>query len=200
MSSVPSVPIWRLPVRVAMPAAKRRRVALAGAGLVVAAAATLVASGTVRLPSGSATSASAELAAAHAHAVAIAKAQARTAAPATDAKASRSLPSRVADTSRSASLFSTHSWYVPPPPPPPAAPAPPAPPSAPPFPYTFVGSFAPEGDNPVFFLARGDRVIDAHVGDHLDGVYEFEKADGGELIFNYLPLGIRQSLPGGVSR
>jgi hypothetical protein len=62
-----------------------------------------------------------------------------------------------------------------------------------------VGSYAPAGDNPVYFLARADRVIDAHVGDRLDGVYSFESAGSGSLVFNYLPLNVRQSLPTGVS-
>jgi hypothetical protein len=201
MSSVPSLPVWRLPVLVTMPASKRRRVVLVAAGVAVAAAVAAVVSGVVQLPFGSAATApTADLAAAHAHAVALAKTHDRRATLPTEARTARPVVSRVADASRAGDLFATHSWYVPPPPPPPAAPAPPAPPTAPPFPYTYVGSFAPDGDAPVFFLARGDRVIDAHVGDHLDGVYEFEKADGGELVFNYLPLGIRQTLPGGVSQ
>ena len=106
---------------------------------------------------------------------------------------------RTADSSRAAALFAAHSWYVAPPPPPPAAPLPPAPPQAPPFPYTFVGSYAPAGEQPVYFLAKADRVIDAHVGDRLDGIYAFESADPGNLVFNYLPLNIRQSVPTGVS-
>jgi hypothetical protein len=43
-------------------------------------------------------------------------------------------------------------------------------------------------------------VIDAHVGDRLDGVYEFESAGSGSLVFNYLPLNIRQTVPMGVSQ
>lgn len=97
-------------------------------------------------------------------------------------------------------LFAQHSWFVLPPPPPPAPPPPPPQPTAPPFPYTFVGSYAPGGDPPVFFLSRGDRVVDAHVGDLLDGVYRFESAAGGQLVFVYLPLDTRQSLAAGGSR
>lgn len=106
---------------------------------------------------------------------------------------------RTADTSHAAALFAAHSWYIAPPPPPPAAPAPPPPPQAPPFPYTYVGSYAPAGEQPVYFLAKADRVIDAHVGDRLDGIYAFESADPGNLVFNYLPLNIRQSVPTGAS-
>jgi hypothetical protein len=111
------------------------------------------------------------------------------------------LPSdRVVTPTHAAALFAQHSWFVLPPPPPPAPPAPPPEPTAPPFPYTLIGSFAPEGHPPVFFLARGDRVVDAHVGDKFDGVYQFESAAGGQLVFVYLPLNIRQSLAVGVSQ
>jgi hypothetical protein len=96
-------------------------------------------------------------------------------------------------------LFAQHSWYVIPPAPPPAPPPPPPAPTAPPFPYTLIGSFTPEGQPQVFFLSQGDRVIDAHVGDRLDGVYQFESAAGGQLVFVYLPLNIRQILTAGGS-
>ena len=107
---------------------------------------------------------------------------------------------RVVVPTHAAALFAQHSWYVLPPAPPPAAPPPPPEPTAPAFPYTFIGSFAPEDHPPVFFLAHGDRVIDARVGDRIDGVYQFESAAGGQLVFVYLPLNIRQSLAAGVSQ
>lgn len=124
---------------------------------------------------------------------------ARAQAPLRASKARPALDRVVASTHASA-LFAPHSWYVPPPPPPPAAPPPPPEPTAPPFPYSFIGSFTPEGHPPVFFLAHGDRVIDARVGDRLDGVYQFESAAGGQLVFVYLPLNIRQILAAGVSQ
>jgi hypothetical protein len=118
------------------------------------------------------------------------------------------VPDRVVVPTYAAALFAQHSWTVlrpvkVPPPPPPALPPPPPPPpepTAPPFPYAFVGSYAPEGGRPVFFLTRGDRVIDARVGDKLDGVYQLESAAGGQLVFVYLPLNVRQNLPAGVSK
>ncbi len=116
------------------------------------------------------------------------------------ASEARPASDRVVAPTHAAALFAQHSWYVPPPPQPPAPQPPPPEPKAPPFPYTLVGSFAPEGSLPVFFLAHGDRVIDAHVGDRLDGVYQFESAAGGQLVFVYLPLNIRQNLAAGVSR
>ncbi len=105
---------------------------------------------------------------------------------------------RTADASHASALFAGHSWYVAPPPPPPPPPAPPPEATAPPFPYTVMGAYAAEGGKTVYFLARGDRVIDAHVGDRLDGVYDFESADAGQLVFNYLPLNIRQPISTGV--
>jgi hypothetical protein len=122
------------------------------------------------------------------------------AAQATKATRPRLAPSvaRVTDASQANDLFGKHSWYVPPPPPPAVAPPPPPPPSAPPFPYAAMGSFAPDGSAPVYFLSRADRVIDVRVGDRIDGVYEFESADKGQLVFNYLPLNIRQSVPLGA--
>ena len=110
---------------------------------------------------------------------------------------------RVVARAYAAALFAPHSWYVRPPPPPPPPPLvePPLPePSAPALPYTFVGSFAPGGDAPVFFLSRGDRMIDARVGDRLDGVYQLESATGGQLVFVYLPLHIRQTLAIGATK
>jgi len=145
-----------------------------------------------------------DLGAARARAVAAARslALAHPAAPAParpKPQASSHIAERTADASHAEALFAAHSWYVAPPPPPPPPPVPPPPPEAPPFPYTFVGSYAPAGEQPVYFLARADRVIDAHVGDRLDGVYAFESAASGNLVFNYLPLNIRQSVPTGVS-
>ena len=52
----------------------------------------------------------------------------------------------------------------------------------------------------MFFLARGDRVIDVRVGDRLDGVYQLESAAGGQLVFVYLPLDVRQTLAAGATR
>ncbi|HEY4443832.1 MAG TPA: hypothetical protein VGN30_06060, partial [Steroidobacteraceae bacterium] len=107
--------------------------------------------------------------------------------------AARTVATRHADASMSEDLFATHTWRIAVAPPPPPPPPPPPVPTAPPFPYTFVGAYTPQGDKTVFFLSRADRVIDAHVGDQIDGVYDFESADAGQLVFNYLPLNIRQS-------
>jgi Tfp pilus assembly protein PilO len=119
--------------------------------------------------------------------------------------ASATLPAseRVVTSSCAAALFAQHTWAVlaplpklPPPPPPP----PPPEPTAPPLPFVMIGSYAPAGEQPVFILSRADQVISAKVGDRLDDAYKLESAAGGELVFVYLPLDIRQSLSLGASR
>jgi hypothetical protein len=107
---------------------------------------------------------------------------------------------RVVLPAHAAALFAQHSWYVLPKAPPPAPPPPPPAPTAPPFPYTLIGSYAPDGQEQVFFLSQGDRVIDARIGDRLDGIYQFESAAGGQLVFVYLPLNIRQTVAAGASQ
>lgn len=101
---------------------------------------------------------------------------------------------RVASDAAAHALFAPHSWHVDPPPPPPAPPEPPPPPTAPPFPYAYLGAYTQGGDT-VYFLSREDRVTDAHVGDHLDSSYVFESADASQLVFKYVPLNIRQTIP-----
>jgi len=142
--------------------------------------------------------AAAGLAEARARAVAKARALAQSKAARAAAPASLLASGRVAASTQASEMFAPHSWYVAPPPPPPPADEAPAAPTAPPLPYTYVGSYTPSGERATYFLARGDRVIDAHVGDKLDGVLLFEKVEGGQLVFNYLPLNIRQTLPAGV--
>jgi hypothetical protein len=112
------------------------------------------------------------------------------------------LAHRTAESKASTELFASHSWYVPPPPPPPAPPAPPAPPpapTAPPLPFTFLGSYAALGDQPTYFLSRGDRIYDVKVGESIDIEYSLAAADGSNLIFTYKPLNARQSLPAGAA-
>ena len=203
LPSVPTVAGVRLTPRLRAGGAgrsrSRRRAAFAVGLLVVTVLAVLVATGRIRVPklrlsgAGSATAVSARQAPSRAATAEVEIAQAQ---PPVAPRASEARPAsdRVVASTHAAALFAQHSWYVAPPPPPAAAPPPPPEPTAPPFPYTLVGSYAPEGDAPVFFLARGDRVIDAHVGDKLDGVYQLESASGDQLVFVYLPLDIRQNL------
>jgi hypothetical protein len=109
------------------------------------------------------------------------------------------LAHRVVDPVAANSLFGAHSWYVPPPPPPPPPPVPevslpPPAPTAPPLPYQYIGSYTPEGQAPVFFLSKGDRVFDVHVGDTLEGTYTVDSFDKSQLRLTYKPLNIQQQL------
>jgi hypothetical protein len=109
---------------------------------------------------------------------------------------------RVSADKFAAALFPTQSWYVAPPPPPPVPAvvvAPPAP-TAPPLPFTVMGSYAHPGDATVYFLTRGDRVFDVHVGDTIDGTYSVDGAVNGQLQLTYKPLNIQQTLPLGDSQ
>ena len=115
------------------------------------------------------------------------------------------LAHRVAHQTAAGALFAANSWYVPPPPPP--APvvsaaqtsAPPVP-TAPPLPFQYMGSYAPDGEAPVFFLTRGDRVYDVRVGDTLDSIYSVDSFNGAQLLLTYKPLNIQQQLVAGGSQ
>jgi hypothetical protein len=108
------------------------------------------------------------------------------------------LAHRTAESAGADALFASHSWHVAPPPPPPPPPAPPpaapAAPTAPPLPFTLLGSYAAQGDQATYFLARDDRIYDVKAGDTIDADYTLIEADGANLIFNYKPLNSRQSL------
>ena len=109
------------------------------------------------------------------------------------------LAHRVVAESGAGTLFAAHSWYVAPPPPPPApvvemAPPPPVKPTAPPLPFVYMGSYAPNGAKPVFFLTQGDRVYDVHIGDTLDNTYTVDSFTNGALVFTYKPLNQQQQL------
>ena len=138
-----------------------------------------------------------------ARATAAAPAHAPRAATTLSAPVARSLLAlahRVVDPTAAGALFATHSWYVAPPPPPPAPevkPEPPPKPVAPPLPFTYMGSYAPNGAKPVFFLTQGDRVYDVHIGDTLDGTYSVDAFNNGTLVFTYKPLNQQQQLTTG---
>lgn len=105
------------------------------------------------------------------------------------------LAHRTTDAKTAGALFASHTWFVPPPaPPPPPPPGPPPPPIAPPLPFVFVGSYAAQGDQATYFIARGERIYDVKTGAAVDEDYTFVGVDGSSMIFNYKPLNARQSL------
>jgi hypothetical protein len=119
------------------------------------------------------------------------------------------LAHRVSGDSSADSLFAAHSWYTPPPPPPAPAPAPALTaaqeaalraPVAPALPFAFMGSYTPDGSEPVFFLTKGDRVYNVRVGDTLDETYSVDSLSNGQLLLTYKPLQIQQQLTIGGSQ
>lgn len=94
--------------------------------------------------------------------------------------------------------FRTATWTPPPAPPPPAAPPlpppPPPPPTAPPLPFTFVGLLEQKASRPTAFLAKGEALVVAAVGDVIDGTYRVESLSPAGIVVTYLPLNQRQSL------
>lgn len=112
------------------------------------------------------------------------------------------LTHRVTESKTAEALFHTQNWYVAPPPPPPAPVVyvRPPPPQAPPLPFTVMGSYAHPGDATVYFLTRGDRVFDVHIGDTIDGIYSVDGEADGQLKLTYKPLNIQQTLLLGDSK
>jgi hypothetical protein len=118
------------------------------------------------------------------------------------------LAHRVSADGSAQSLFAAHSWYTPPPPPP----LPPAPtltaaqeaalraPVAPPLPFAYMGSYAPDGSQPVFFLTQADRVYSVRVGDTLNDTYSIDSLTNGQLVMTYKPLKIQQQLTVGSAQ
>jgi hypothetical protein len=138
---------------------------------------------------------------AQAPALAPARSAPQSSAPAGGNLLSR-LAHRVSESKAVTALFHTQSWYVAPPPPPPApvVVVVPPPPTAPPLPFTAMGSYARPGDAKVYFLTRGDRVFDVHVGDTIDNTYSVDGEANGVLTLTYKPLNIQQTLPIGDSQ
>jgi hypothetical protein len=119
------------------------------------------------------------------------------------------LAHRVSDNTSPKALFASHSWYTPPPPQPPAPPPPALTPNqlaalnapkAPPLPFSYIGSFSPDGSKPVYFLTQGDRVFNVRVGDTLENTYSIDSFSNGQLLMTYKPLNIQQQLSVGGSQ
>lgn len=111
------------------------------------------------------------------------------------------LAHRVSADGSAQSLFAANSWYTPPPPPPPPPPTLTAAqeaalrvPVAPPLPFAYMGRYAPDGSEPVFFLTQGDRVYSVRVGDTLIDTYSIDSLTNGQLLMTYKPLKIQQQL------
>jgi len=91
-----------------------------------------------------------------------------------------------------ANLFPVQTWRPPPPPPPKPVLLPPPPPVAPPLPFQYLGRWK-EGGKDVIFLAQGDRVLKAQVGDALAG-WHLDRATDAALTFTWTALNMQQTL------
>jgi hypothetical protein len=101
------------------------------------------------------------------------------------------LPDRSGIGEQAGELFGARSWT-----PPPAKPseAPVAAPTAPQNPYKFAAKLIQGGASTVF-LAKGERVYEAKVGDELDGGYRVESIAADRVVLLYVPLGTKEELP-----
>ncbi|HYX66327.1 MAG TPA: hypothetical protein VE935_19075 [Burkholderiales bacterium] len=69
----------------------------------------------------------------------------------------------------------------------------PAKPVAPPLPFRYLGKMIEDGKLAVF-LARGDESLSVHAGQKI-GEYRVDRVTDSEVVFTYLPLKTKQSLP-----
>lgn len=74
-----------------------------------------------------------------------------------------------------------------------AEPGKPAKPSAPPLPFRYLGKMIEDGKLNVF-LARGDDSLSVSAGQRI-GEYRVDRITEREVVFTYLPLKTKQSLP-----
>jgi len=87
--------------------------------------------------------------------------------------------------------FTPKSWYVAPAPPPPQAPPKP---TAPPLPFSYVGKLEEGDENWTIYLSKGNESFVIKKGDTFDNSYRFDGIEKGNLVIQYLPLGIRQTI------
>jgi hypothetical protein len=73
-------------------------------------------------------------------------------------------------------------------------------PVAPPLPFAYMGTYASDGSEPVFFLTQADRVYSVKVGDTLNDTYSIDSLTNGQLVMTYKPLKIQQQLSVGSAQ
>lgn len=78
---------------------------------------------------------------------------------------------------------------------PPVEPPPPPPPPPPKLPYKFVGFFDDPGSPPTVFLAVGNNLIHARVGDTLEGGFKLQSINRRELVFIHIERQITLRMP-----
>lgn len=87
--------------------------------------------------------------------------------------------------------FRRKTWYIAPPPPPVPKP------KAPPLPFQYLGQLHEDGEPRVFVNHQGRHLV-IRAGDVISGSYAVESVAAGQVVFVYLPLKERQSLPTGT--
>ena len=107
-----------------------------------------------------------------------------------DSLAARSEEMPVDEASRKVDPFAPRSFSAPA-----AADAPKAPqkPVAPPLPFRYLGKML-DGGKLAVFVARGDESLAVSAGQRI-GEYRVDKVTDSEVVFTYLPLKTKQSLP-----
>jgi hypothetical protein len=63
-----------------------------------------------------------------------------------------------------------------------------------------MGTYTPDGSDPVYFLMQGDRVYNVRVGDTLNDTYSVDSFTNGQLVMTYKPLKIQQQLTVGSAQ
>jgi hypothetical protein len=87
-------------------------------------------------------------------------------------------------------VFTSQTWYVPPPPPIAAvAPAP----SAPPLAFVYSGQLV-EGEKRTVFLSRQDHHYTVREGDVIDDTYRVNAIRGSLMELTYIPLDMKQTM------
>lgn len=87
-------------------------------------------------------------------------------------------------------VFTSKTWYVPPPQP---KPEPPPPPSAPPLPFLYLGKMMHEGSLTVF-MSKQDRNYAVKAGDVIDSTYRVDSIKGSLMELIYIPLDMKQTM------
>lgn len=86
-------------------------------------------------------------------------------------------------------MFSSTSWYVPPP-----VPKILPPPSAPALPFVYIGKMQEEGNKSTVFLERQNRIYLVREGDAIDANYRVDTIKDPVMTLTYLPLDIKQTV------
>ena len=101
---------------------------------------------------------------------------------------------RMQKDTEAADLFTSKTWYVPPPQPKqPKQPLLPPPPTAPMLPFVYMGKLIEDGQLTVYLNKLGHNYV-VKLGDTIDDMYKVELVTPRMMTLVYLPLNIKQTL------